>query len=318
MIRNPRLAPNCRRPKLSYKAETLLLAIGVYQALSFFTTSFYAFRLVTSLATIMTSSTTKNFVVATRIHLGNASKPPSAQELQKMIASFTSFGGSLGAGKTLIAADATPKFDGYDLVKELGSITASMNVTILPVTPWNAFVPALNAIVSEARGADYCVMVSAETRASPASIEKLLNQMDESTLVAGGVLLGHEYHPHSMQPLNGRTTPWNTLAVWNVAKLSLTGFALVADGVHRERDGGPGASGVEEVSTIAILQRILGENHAKAKLVPLADVRWETDFADEERRAWHERKMNSKTKRASRHLELLSLSGIVHHLGDAT
>jgi hypothetical protein len=233
-----------------------------------------------------------------------------------MITSFTSFGLSLSAAKTIIAVDSTPKFDEYDLVKELRSITASMNVKILPVTPWNAFVPALNAIVSEAGGADYCLIVSAETQASPASIEKMLHQMDETTLVTGAVLLGHEYRPHSLQPLNGRTTPWNTLAVWNVAKLSLTGFALVADGLHLEKDGSPGASGVEEVSTIAILQRILGEDHAKAKLVPLADVKWDTDFADDERRAWHERKMNSKTERASRHLELLSLSGMVHHLGD--
>jgi len=264
---------------------------------------------------VMASSTTKNLVVATRIHLGNAAVAPSSEYLRTTIDSFSSFGESINATQTLIAADAFPKFDGYDLIEVLRSLTECTNITVIPVTPWNNFVPALNAIISEASGSDFCLIVSAETFVSPASVGKLLAHLDETTLVAGGVLPGHDYFPHTIQPLNGRTAPWNTLCVWNVPLLSLTGFPLVADGVHAGRDGSPGVSGVEEVSTIAVLQRILGADNAKAKLVPLSDVTWETDFADTVRKEWHERKMTSKIERSARHLELLCLSGIVHHLG---
>ena len=264
----------------------------------------------------MTSSRTKRLVVATRIHLGNASTPPATDKLKIIIDSLSLLGKSLNATQTIIAADAAPILDGYDLIDVLRSMAVSTDITIVPVTPWNKFVPALNAILSEASGSDYCLMMSVETHVTSANVEILLQHMDEMTLVAGAVLPGHDFYPQSIQPLNGRTTPWNTLAIWNLAKLSLTGFVLVADGVHLGKDGSPGVSGIEEVSTIAVLQRILGADHAKVKLVPLSDnVKWETNFEDEERRAWHEHKMNSKLERATRHLELLSLKGTVLHLG---
>lgn len=265
----------------------------------------------------MTSLRTKRLAVATRIHLGNASTPPTTDKLKGIIDSLSSLAKSLNATQTIIAADAAPIWDGYDLIDELRSMAVSTDdITIVPVTPWNKFVPALNAILSEASGSDYCLMMSVETHATSDNVEILLQHMDEMTLVVGAVLPGHDFHPHSIQPLNGRTTPWNTLAIWNLAKLSLTGFVLVADGVHPGKDGSTGVSGVEEVSTIAVMQRILGADDAKAKLVSLSDeVKWETDFEDEERQAWHERKMNSKLERATRHLELLSLNGTVLHLG---
>ena len=76
-----------------------------------------------------------------------------------------------------------------------------------------------------------------------------------------------------------------------------------------------GASGVEEVAAIAMLQNLLGEEEAKAKLMQLPDVSWEQTFDDdEERRKWHEQKMQSKVERAARHLELIGLSGCVYHL----
>lgn len=64
-----------------------------------------------------------------------------------------------------------------------------------------------------------------------------------------------------------------------------------------------------------MIQNLLGEKEAIAKLVRLPDVSWDQDFGgDEERRKWHERKMRSKVERAARHLELTGLSGWVHHL----
>jgi hypothetical protein len=126
--------------------------------------------------------------------------------------------------------------------------------------------------------------------------------------------------------LTGRTAPWNTCALWDVPKLALTGFHLVSEGLHPDVDepsdgdgGGDGGwcTGVEEVATIAVLQRVLSPRRARAKLVALPGmVSWATeDFGDAANgREWHERKMESKCARAKRQLDLLGLSdGVVIH-----
>jgi hypothetical protein len=68
-----------------------------------------------------------------------------------------------------------------------------------------------------------------------------------------------------MQYLNARTTPWNTLAIWKVSMLALTGFQVVSDGILTE-DATEPSYGVEEVVAIALLQKVLGATKAKAKL----------------------------------------------------
>lgn len=74
-----------------------------------------------------------------------------------------------------------------------------------------------------------------------------------------------------------------------------------------------GPSGVEEVTCIALLQKLLGQDNAVAKLVKLPGVEWEQNWEDEERRKWHEKKMKSKVERPARHLELIGLQGWVTH-----
>jgi hypothetical protein len=254
--------------------------------------------------------------VATRLHLGNASAPPNEEMFKLMLERFSNFSSNFEAQHTYVAVDATPKFDDYDLVDTIQQISANItSLKVLPVTPWNKFVPALNAIVTQAamEGATHCLFCSAETQTSPESVLLLLEHMDTDTLVVGAVLPGHDYGPKSMQPLNGTTAPWNTLAIWDVAKLSLTGFPLVSEGLHTI-DGTTVAAGVEEVSAIAVLQKILGSKRAKAKLVALPDIEWDQNFEDEERRKWHEAKMKSKKERPEKHLELLQLSGEVEHI----
>jgi hypothetical protein len=84
----------------------------------------------------------------------------------------------------------------------------------------------------------------------------------DDTLVAGALLGGHTYHEgnsagapnNQVVELNGRTTPWNTLAIWKVSMLALTGFPLVSDGIVTD-DATEPSFGVEEVVTIALLQR---------------------------------------------------------------
>jgi len=229
---------------------------------------------------------------------------------------------------------------------------------VLPVTPWGKFVPALNAIVSyasdrnrgselSAKAADFLVLVSAETAASASSMSKLFSHLvsssssEDDTLVVGAALPGHDYRGGTaattttskeqettqkracVVDLDGRTCPWNTLAIWNLNKLALTGFQLVSDGILTDDATDP-SYGVEETVAVCVLQRILGPNRAKAKLVLLDDdggeggggsydVTWDRQFEDPERRRWHENKMQSKRARAQRQLELIGLSGKVHH-----
>lgn len=78
----------------------------------------------------------------------------------------------------------------------------------------------------------------------------------------------------------------------------------------------PIAAGVEEVSTIALLQSLLTESNAKAKLIPIIGIEWKTQtfHNDPERLKWHEEKMKSKIERPAQHLKLLSsITGTVEH-----
>jgi hypothetical protein len=69
------------------------------------------------------------------------------------------------------------------------------------------------------------------------SILSLISQFDEDTLVAGLALEGHVFSPGT-HTLNGRNVPWNTAAMWDLSKLSLLGYPLVADGFENDRSAG--------------------------------------------------------------------------------
>ena len=281
--------------------------------------------------------------IATRLHLGHASHPPPPAQLFATLSKFSQLAANLGADHAIVAVDDEEKLEGYDLVEEVSKITRTLNggtvqedqevltptppshvpIHVLPVTPWGKFVPALNAIViyCAQKGARYVLMASAEVQLTTEALDLMKQKLDlEHTLVVGTALQGHEYKTRTADEeveveLTGRTTPWNTCALWNVRKLSLTGFLLVSEGLHPEEDGREGAGGVEEVCTIATLQRILTPENAQAKLISIPGTSWGVqDFADDEkRREWHEQKMMSKFTRAKRQLDLLGLTGTVIH-----
>jgi len=148
--------------------------------------------------------------------------------------------------------DGPGHVDGTD---DTDPTTAVVPCDLLPVTPWGNFVPALNALTSWActipnGAAERILFVSAETTLAPRSVEELCRHVGlDDTLVAGAVLPGHDYRGggngdgnggdagFTSVELDGRTCPWNTCAIWNLRKLALTGFPLVADGLHRHDDG---------------------------------------------------------------------------------
>lgn len=192
-------------------------------------------------------------VVCTRIHLGKASVPPTDEFLTNQLSSFVSLVSSSRALKGAIAVDSAPKIDGYDLparIKTLLSNVLEQNenhnkvvVDIIPVTPWGQFIPALNALVcwASVSRASYALFVSAEISTLTHNSIQLLSQHldDNKTLVVGAVLPGHQYdNSRGEVPLSGVTSPWNTVAMWNLSKLALTGFPLVAEGILTDQQGG--------------------------------------------------------------------------------
>ncbi len=276
-------------------------------------------------------------IIATRIHLGKQSTPPPQDKLNKNVLTFLQTASSARARKAVIAVDPEEKIQGYDLVssietalteakKEIGGNdnVNDCDCTILSVTPWGSFVPALNALTSWAcknqeisndqNGKSCIVFLSAETSLTRETVHALNQHMTDDTLVVGAALPGHDFYGKSDDDtigtevdLNGRTCPWNTLAMWDLNKLALIGFPLCADGLHTLEDGTSVAGGIEEFATILLHQRVspCGEGNSKAKLVKVAGVAWEQTFDDNERRKWHENKMKSKKSRAEVHRTLL-------------
>ena len=123
-----------------------------------------------------------------------------------------------------------------DLVARCQAATrdAETIVDIIPVDPWGAFTPALNALAAHAskQGCGLALFASVETTFSSETVAALRAQLvTHDALVVGAALPGHDFQ-EGRRPLGGRTAPWNTLALWRLDRLCLVGFPLVADGVH--------------------------------------------------------------------------------------
>jgi hypothetical protein len=281
----------------------------------------------------------KKLVIATRLHLGRASSPPSDETIRKVLSNLKTIADDRRLIEeyeieVVIAVDATPKIEHYDYVQSVRNALDSFvvninsknnntgsninnnnnnksNIHILPVTPWGKFVQALNSLVLYSNTqlkADLIMFISAEVNLSSSTVSTLCQHVieNEHVIVAGAALNGHQYQRQREVPLTGRTTPWNTLCVWDLDKLSLTGFSTVSDlGT---------SAGVEECVAIALLQKLFPKS--EARLVKVDDIEWNEKSLqeDEERYKWHQEKMNSKLERAGRQLELLKLSGTVVHL----
>jgi UDP-glucuronate 4-epimerase len=189
----------------------------------------------------------------------------------------------------------------YSFVK--AAVEAKGNVVVVPVSTWGpGFTPALNALVQKALTVDatHILFQSLELTVAATDVDQIVSLCDSQTLVVGGRLPGHAFKAGSTVPANGRTVPWNTLAVWDARTLARTGFPMVADGLI------PGTeAGVEEVSAIALAQTV-SPSLTKAKLVTLKSVEWHTTFEHPSRQQAHEKKMSSKLSRPATHMSLFA------------
>ncbi|TPX30581.1 hypothetical protein SmJEL517_g05885 [Synchytrium microbalum] len=248
-------------------------------------------------------------LAAVRIHRKNVkelSSPVDLSTLKKLVLSAPSY-----CDQVAIAFPADDLNLTNALNAEFGAVS---HISLVPVSDWGNFIPALNALLlfAAAKNFDCILYQSVEAVATREIVDVLISHLSEDTLVVGKCFKDHRFQPPS-QPLDGVTAPWNTLAIWSVKKLALTGFLLVAEGFHDV------AGGVEEVSVIALLQTILPDS-SKAKLIRMKQDAigdgWITDWTDAGRKEWHTQKMASKLSRPAAHLKLLHLTGhgIVDHI----
>ncbi|ETI47852.1 hypothetical protein F442_07933 [Phytophthora nicotianae P10297] len=213
------------------------------------------------------------------------------------------------------------------LQSEVTAGTLVGKVEIIPMLHWGKFVPALNALVGMAAdhfpAADTLILQSLEIDVNAASVTSLRSHFDiERDLVVGAMLPGHDFQPDpSSQPveLSGLTSPWNTLALWNLEQLTKVGFALMGDALRLEVDGIGSAAGIEEVATIAMYQQLYANRTSPttAKLVRVPSIAWQVDgLQDPKRLEWHKKKMASKQQRAAAQLAHFGgvASGCVYHL----
>jgi len=184
----------------------------------------------------------------------------------------------------------------------------SQGIHIIQIEPWGKFTHALNVAVRFAVDNNFDVLqfMSLETKVSYQTLKTLLSYLHSNVTVVGASLPGHRFN-QGYNKIKGTTCPWNTLAIWDVNILGLTGFPLIGDGLPNV----PG--GVEEVTTINLLQKI--NPNYKAILISVPEVSWNIEFDDPKRKEWHETKMKSKNQRPQKHMELLGIDdGIVIHI----
>ncbi len=176
-------------------------------------------------------------------------------------------------------------------------------IQVFHIHPWISFTQPLNMIIEKslALEATHLLFQSIEVTLFNNDVEKLFTYMDNDTLVVGGKL--HQKHglKSGKQPLNGWTTPWNTLALWNIQKLGITGFLTISSGNIKDIPGG-----VEEVVAISLLQH-LQPTQMLAKLISLSSVHWDVSWECEHRTKYHESKMASKAQRAFAQLQMMQI-----------
>ncbi|KAG6976633.1 hypothetical protein JG688_00001188 [Phytophthora aleatoria] len=196
------------------------------------------------------------------------------------------------------------------LQKEAASGAIAGKVEIIPLLFWGKFVPALNSLIGIATDqcpeADILLLQSLEIEVDAPGVALLRSNLDLGhDLVVGAALPGHTFQPDpAVQPLelSGLTSPWNTLALWNLQQLTKIGFALMGDALRLEVEGIGPAGGDEEVSSISMYQQLFTNTPAptRAKLIRVPGVVWQVaDFKDPERVAWHAMKMRSKKQRTA-------------------
>ena len=156
----------------------------------------------------------------TRIHIGEASRPPDVNALRAFVDRVAPH-----VDRVAVAVGAPGIDDTAERLRQLSDLVARCQaatqgaetiVDIIPVDPWGAFTPALNALAAHAskKGCGLALFASVETTFSSETVAALQAQLlRHDALVVGAALPGHDFRA-GRRDLGGRTAPWNTLALW--------------------------------------------------------------------------------------------------------
>ena len=231
----------------------------------------------------------QDLIVATRIHCMEGREPINLERSRQWVRAALEY-----AGHVIIAVDT----EASTVIKPLeAEFDGALGVLL--VHPWIGYTAPLNAIVQyvASLGKTRLLLQSAELSCKSLDILVMHKYLDQSTLVVGGAVCAEHGGTPGPKILDEFCAPWNTLALWNLEILRLTGFLAVSDGEY---------GGVEEVATISLLQRIR-PGAANAMLLKNLTITWQADFSDEQRASYHARKMETKTLRAKYQLAKLGI-----------
>ncbi|CAF0761165.1 unnamed protein product [Adineta ricciae] len=194
--------------------------------------------------------------------------------------------------------------DQTDCIKKY-SQQSNIPIDFIPIQPWIGISTPLNILLNHIPiDHQYVLIQSAEIQCTSRHIACLRSHMtdNDDILCVGAALDGHQTSDEKYLSLRGDTSPWNTLAIWNLKKLRRTGFPLCADLVN--------PSGMEDAITIALQQKLFGGMAKNRALLIRFDenVPWSTQFNyDENRRLKHQVKMSSKNSRTKQLLQMLDI-----------
>jgi len=233
-------------------------------------------------------------MVATRLHSSNENSPIDVQNIQDWCKHVLNYCDLL-----IVVVDQRYMKATKDVLDDFGE-----KIQLFHIHPWISFTQPLNLLVEKALsiGAKELLFQSIEVTIGVEDMMILEKELDSNTLIVGAKLCERHGEKNEVCTINGWTSPWNTLALWNLEKLALTGFLTISSGNLTDIPGG-----IEEVVTISLLQKIQ-PNSMKAKLIKLSSVHWNTDWSSKERSIYHQKKMASKDERSQIQLKKLGIN----------
>ena len=232
-------------------------------------------------------------IVATRLHTTNENKPIEVDKIARWCEHVLNYCDVL-----IVVVDQRYYEATHDILDSYGK-----RIQRFLIDPWISFTQPLNLLVEKAlsMNAKELLFQSIEVNISLKDMMILEQELKSDTLVIGAKLCERHGQQNETCTIDGWTSPWNTLAMWNLEKLALTGFLTISSGNLGDIKGG-----IEEVVSISLLQK-LHPNNMKAKIIKLSSVVWNTKWSSAERSAYHQKKMASKDERSQIQLKRLGV-----------
>lgn len=191
------------------------------------------------------------------------------------------------------------------LNKYSSKLSSNIPVDFIGIKPWIGVSTPLNILLNHLSSTETTVIIqSVEIQCTSDQIHRLQTYLtDTNVLCVGAALDGHQMTDHPLNSLQGDTSPWNTLIIWNAEKLRRTGFPLCADFVE--------PPGMEDSAVIGLQQKCFGGMASnRALLVRLnSSIHWHNQFPDDhERSVKHQIKMRSKNLRTQQLFQILDIT----------